>query len=607
MSADDPAMRQLPQVERISAPEAATRVRLSAEDDEADVVHLEVVLHAGLSAASPAILSGFGAWASFLEAQLDFDRLFDIGGLTFIPVTVAREAAVDLARFSFLRVARSMPRLRSLRPAMVVRSRRTPSVELPTNGPVDPELQVAIFDGGVEASSPLAPWVSSHAGPTVGTPDEDDLDHGFEVTGALLFGELGGNGDVPVPYSHVDHYQVLDDKSGDDPDELYDVLQRIRDVLATRDYEFVNLSIGPCLPIEDDDVHLWTVALDELLSDGSTLLTAAVGNWGDLDRSSGNARIQPPSDCVNALGVGAADSMSSTWDRAEYSCVGPGRSPGLVKPDVLAFGGSSLEPFFALHRDRPGRTVGLQGTSYAAPLALRTALGARALLGPRVSPLALKALLVHSAEAGDLDREDVGWGRIPVELEDLVVCQPGRVRVLYQGWLEPRRYLRASVPMPARELRGLVTITATITYAAPIDPAHSGAYTRAGLDVIFRPHSGRIAVERGATVAQSSPFFQASQYSEEDERRRDAHKWETVLSRSRRMRGSSLQAPAFDIHYNARYAGADAPSANRVRYAAVITVDAPREPEIYNEIVTHYAGTLEPLLPVVDIPLRVIT
>lgn len=606
-SDDSAALLNLPRVEKVELPDATARVRLTEEDSNADDVQLEIVLHAGASDVGYAILSGFLAWATYLDASVDVERGFDVGGLTFLPTKVSRASAVELARFSFLRVARSMPRLRTLSPSVVARSESAPMVSLPTVGPIDPDLRVAVFDGGLEEATILSTWARSHDPGAIGAPVDEFLDHGYEVTGALLFGPLSASRPVQQPYSYLDHFRVLDDQSDQDPEELYDVLKRIRDVLSTRPYEYVNLSVGPCLPIEDDDVHGWTVALDAQLSDGKTFLTSAVGNWGDRDRPSGNARVQPPGDSVNALGVGAADIQGLGWERASYSCVGPGRSPGLVKPDILAFGGSSAEPFFVLRRDRPGRTIGYQGTSYSAPLALRTALGTRALLGPRVEPLALRALLIHASESDGHDVEDVGWGRLPADLEAIVACEPGSARVLYQGTLEPRQYLRAPIPLPRRALTGLVSISATIVYAAPVDPAYTGAYTQAGLDVVFRPHSGRFSNEAGARVAKSTSFFQLGRYSTEADLRKDAHRWETVLHQSKRFRGTSLQAPVFDIHYNARSAGSDTATAPPIRYAAVITIDAPKEPNLYNEILTTYAGTLEALVPVVEIPLRITT
>ncbi len=51
---------------------------------------------------------------------------------------------------------------------------------------------------------------------------------------------------------------VGQDEPGNSNFKLYHALARIRDVLQTRKYSFVNLSIGPSMPIEDYDVHAWS-------------------------------------------------------------------------------------------------------------------------------------------------------------------------------------------------------------------------------------------------------------------------------------------------------------------------------------------------------------
>lgn len=284
------------------------------------------------------------------------------------------------------------------------------------------------------------------------------------------------------PYGMVDHYRVLDDRigisdhSGHDPVDLNDALARIRDVLQSRKYAFVNLSIGPCLPIEDHDVHVWTTVLDSLLSDGETLTTVAVGNDGEKDHEFGNARVQVPSDSVNSLAVGAASSQGKTWTRSPYSCIGPGRRHGLIKPEVVAFGGSAEEPFFVLD---PSLSIATPdaGTSFAAPYALRMGMGIRAHFGTSLSALAIKALLVHCSEQGkNLGLHEVGWGRVPRELDALVVCKDGEARIVYQGELTPGQYLRTPVPLPDGVLEGMVTMTATFCFACETD-AHDPATT----------------------------------------------------------------------------------------------------------------------------------
>ena len=341
--------------------------------------------------------------------------------------------------------------------------------------------------------------------------------------------------------------------------------------------------------------------LDSHLSDGRCLASIAVGNTGHLDRPSGNARVQVPSDCVNALSVGAASSRGTDWRRSEYSSVGPGRSPGLVKPDVLAFGGCRREHFYVYEPKTLPRPVAIKGTSFATPATLRLAVGVRAHFGERLSPLALKALLVHAADDAGLPRSEVGWGRLPDQIEDLVICPEGTARVVYQGTLEPARYVRARIPLPAEQLQGMVRISATFCIASTTDPQDPSNYTRAGLDVVFRPHAEKFDREDSVNP-KSEAFFQLRDFSTETELRHQAHKWETTMHACQSKRGSSLLRPVFDIHYNARESGAANQSADKLKYALVITVESTRTPDLYDQVVRTYATQLEPLTPVIEIP-----
>ena len=295
--------------------------------------------------------------------------------------------------------------------------------------------------------------------------------HGVGVTSALLYGSLAHGQSLPQPFTSVDHYRVIDAETAHDPQGHYfDVLNRIMNVLQQDNYQFVNLSLGLFVPIEDEEIHVWTASLDEHFSDGRTLVTVAAGNTGENDWDAGNARIQAPADGVNVLSVGAADCENEKWSRATYSSIGPGRSPGLVKPDVLAFGGSKKFPFWIPDSLQQGQTVPIQGTSFAAPLALRAAIAIRTRLGPVIKPLALKALLIHHSEPLAFEQREVGWGRVPTDFEQMITCPDGTVHVLYQGSLEPGKYLRAGIPpLPAGGVSGDVKLRVTFCYASEIN------------------------------------------------------------------------------------------------------------------------------------------
>ncbi len=587
-------------VEAVRAPTQTERLRsidVAPSDDE--MLLLEVVLHASDDPDQQYILSGFARFAEEIGVDADLPRRLHAGGLCFVPVGATASAVLALAEFAFLRVARPVPRLRSFAP--VERSTPVPTMlpsPLPTQDAIDPDLRIAIFDGGLEGTTPFSQWAVVHDPVGISASVPELTAHGHDVTSAVLFGSLEPGEPAPQPYGVVDHYRVLDDKCSGDPYELYDVLRRIQDVLAARRYEFFNLSIGPALPVEDDEVHMWTAVLDEHLSHGDALAAMAVGNNGASD----DVRIQVPSDCVNGLSVGAADSTRAGWSRADYSAIGPGRSPGRVKPDVLDFGGAAREPFFVYDAASAPMLSMTAGTSFATPSVLRLATGIRAHFGDRLSTLALKALLIHTADAAEHGRQEVGWGKVAADLDEIVLCSDGMVRVVYQGELRPSQYLRALIPMPDTTLPGRIEVLATFCYATPTDPQDSGSYTRSGLEVTFRPHSQRFS-RAGAVDPDPRSFFQRSEF--DSELRRDAHKWETTVHQGHRFLGTTLHDPVFDIHYNARSHGGAARGAEPIPYALVVTVRSNRTPDLYDQVVRSFAGTLEALQPIIEIPVRV--
>ena len=542
--------------------------------------------------------------------QSDFERRFYAGGLCFVEVQAPQRTIINIARFSLVRVVRKMPRLRLLNPAFRISSfDKSMNVSLPNIRSLDESIKVAIFDGGIPQDHPITRWVTPYDTIGIGEPEDSLFEHGVGVTSAFLFGHIEPGTPLSTPFSNVDHYRVLDSDPGVNPYELYEVLDRISNVLATKHYDFINISLGPTLPIEDDEVHAWTAVLDDHLSDGETLATIAVGNDGEGDPSIGANRIQVPADCVNALSVGACDMPDKSWKRASYSSIGPGRSPGIVKPDLVDFGGSLGRPFLTLDPITGTRLIPTGGTSFSSPTVLRLGAGVKAHFGNALNALAIRALLVHCAESTDIDRFEVGWGRVSRSISDIVTCSDNMMRVVFQGKIRASKYLRAPIPLPNSQLKGKVKIKATLVYATACDAHHPGNYTRSGLEVTFRPHKNRrrkVAVGEASPLHPlSKPFFQKEQklFQTEEELRRDAWKWENCLHGEVSFLGKSLDGSFFDIHYNARSEGHNDARSQELEYALIITVEAKNVADLYGQVVRKYATILEPLIPVIDIPL----
>ncbi|MWL87158.1 S8 family peptidase [Cupriavidus sp. SW-Y-13] len=578
VSVPDYIGQQLTEIESVKWLNSEDKVRGELPVDDASH-SFEVALHAGPN--EDDIVIGFQRFAMQLGADVDLKRRIRVGGLTFVPVNATSSQLLALSEFTFLRVARPMPALRIAVPNMVRQTMNGIPFALPTGGPIHTSERVAIFDGGL-GTADLSAWATEYTFPETSDTSGALLMHGSEVTSTFLFGRPKAGAQINRPFMGVDHYRVLAPTSGKDPD-LFDVLLRIKGVLEAGRHRFANLSLGPRMPVYDDEVHVWTATLDQLCANYDILLTVAVGNDGE---AKGADRIQPPGDMVNAIAVGASNSAGPKWKRAPYSCIGPGRSPGYVKPDGVAFGGSAGE-LFEVFNPLLGSVVGVSGTSYSSPLTLRTAAGVAATTNYDLSSIALKALLIHHSEhSARLPRAEVGWGRFREDALTLLECGPDSATVIFRAALAKGEFRRCPVPFPDVLISGKVTVRATFCICAHTDPEHAINYTRSGMGVTFRPLLG-------LGDETSTEFFGIkSQYKAAEREMRDAgHKWETVLHRSRDFTdGTSLSSPVFDVEYHAREVSRSVPpaSAPDVSFALVVTVHAPGVTNLYDLIRQKY-------------------
>ncbi|MCY4184986.1 MAG: S8 family peptidase [Rhodobacteraceae bacterium] len=600
---DDQSNNLLLPIEEISAPTPKDKIR--GELPPSGDLTLETILHA--SEMDSEIIQAFINYLEKQEISIKYGRRFFAKGLCFQALNAPVNRVEDIAAFTGVRLVRQMPGLRIFRPfTLSSRSSSQKNLELPDESPISKNVKVAIFDGGIPEKHPLTKWVNPLEPPGMIPTKDEFLSHGIAVSSAALFGHIDTKKPIQRPYSYIDHYRVVDDAPGQDNNELYEVLDRIENILLSNDFDFINLSIGPRLPIEDDDVHAWTAVLDEYLSKNSTLAMIAVGNDGEGDTIQGFDRIQVPSDCVNAMAIGACNKPDENWKRTSYSSKGPGRSPGIVKPDLVDFGGEITRPFLVVSPNIKPTLDQVQGTSFATPSVLRLGIGVRAHFGMSLNHLAIRTLLIHTCENNEQPFTEVGWGRAARTLNDLVLCNHDTIRIVYQGEISPAKFIRATIPVPDQPFQGFVSITSTICYKTPTDPHHPSNYTRAGLEVTFRPHDDKF--NRNKQIHPNADAFFGSKVlgATEKELRRYAWKWENCLHATRRKKGTSLQNPCFDIHYNSRLESQNFTPDHKLNYAMVVTVQAKGAPDLYNQVVRKYATVIEPLLPIWEIPTQTI-
>jgi hypothetical protein len=584
---------------------AIESIRLMTPEDrvkrgvEAGANDLELVLHYNATM-DRRWRNTFAAYAKSVGVEIDKGIEFQRKDLLFMTASAPRRAADELALFAFVRAIRPLPVPRPLEEPVVLRTAGA-RIVLPLGASVDPKIRMAIFDGGLPLDHPFVPWARAiepqphhHIGHALAPLQA----HGLAVTSSALFGPLKLGTTPPPPYCSVDHYRVLGantlDKKG-----LYRSLAVIDEVLDQSTYDVISLSIGPYECMDDDQVSAWTTLLDDHLGTSDSLGLVAVGNNGIYDEP--HHRIMPPADSVNALGVGACTSTHGDWERAPYSARGPGRCPGIIKPDLVFFGGTDQDKF--LFAGPRGTVLEDLGTSFATPAMARLAAGLRAHFGSSLSPLAIKALLVNSAEDGGHSPLDVGFGRVPPELESLIICPPGTVRILYYGKLRPGGMLRAPLTIPTA-MRARLSMRVTACYSCQTDAQSPGEYSRAALEFYFRPNANKFNIDKetGKRAKQpaTAPFFSQHDHLQEHERRLASQKWNTVMHGSHDKLTSAMQDPCFDIHYVARAPGVSTTPSNapELSYALVVTLQHHATLNLYEQVVAEFPQLLviEPTL-----------
>jgi len=569
-------------------------------------IFLEVAIH---NLGGKQAIEEYSNYAKTLGGEVLRNRIRTIGGLTFVPTYIDQSRVTELATFSFVRVARGMPTVRPF-PTTALRSSSGFNVTLPDQGPVNNNVRAVIFDGGLPDSVDLNLWCNYHEPVGIGNPLPGGVVHGLAVTSAFLFGSLVDGQALRQPFCPVDHVRVIGDTDNYDL-QYIDILDRITNYLDQHqgEYQFVNLSLGPDFSIEDDEVNQWTSSLDARFCFENIMATVAAGNSGERDKKLKLNRIQPPSDAVNVLSVGATDTLGAKWKKASYSSIGPGRSPGFVKPDGVAFGGSHSEPFMVLDASSVPRSYPIQGTSFAAPFVLGAAAGTKALAGNDLTPLATRALVIHRAEAGKHKKEEVGWGLLPTTPQQIMTCDDDEALVVYQGTLLIGQHLRANLPLPSGSIQGMVTLRATLLIAPEVDMEHPGAYTKGGLEVAFRPNSSKFNKNKDGTTPahpKTVPFFSGSKMFKEEEfrLREGGFKWEPCFRHEANFRGSSMLESCFDIWYHHRDGATSAENPQALPYALIISLKAPKEKNFYNRVVRTYSQILIPMKPQIQIPIQ---
>ena len=336
-------------------------------------------------------------------------------------------------------------------------------------------------------------------------------------------------------------------------------------------------------------------------------------------------RIQVPSDMVNGMSVGAASTRDSNtnYSRAPYSAVGPGRWGARIQPLGVCFGGDDNTNRF-LCLGPQGQRIEWSGTSFAAPLAIHGLCHLQEKLrGSALDSHTLKAFAAHFAQRRSKlhVEQELGYGLLRERYEDILSCPTNEVTVIYHDTLRHNEVAGFTLPFPIGiDPQAQVKIQWTLCYTTRVDPAEAQDYTQAGVSVVFRPHARRIpvtytdanqirvfdieeerdafenAIASGGVPGRNPASDSGREMKINEQRLRDAGKWETLIQHRFGRASAKLFWPRLDLSYFVRDGGSLVSPNSRedLDFTLLVSVKAPQGTKLY-EMVTNQFPILTPV------------
>jgi len=563
--------------------------------------------------ATESTLSKFERLVRSVGGRVFSDENDVVDGLTFIALEIPPSRVDEVAAFNPLRSLTPTPKIGLLQRAHSAEA-SIGLLDVPAARNGLPE--VLIFDGGINCESGIFSGHATSINLTGEAMTGDGERHGSAVTAAVLFGDVANSGSALEPAAHVTHYQIVPAKDND-ASEFPWVLRRIQEIVRTTDARIVNLSLGPTAPVEDREPHRWTAVLDKVAYERQILFVTAAGNNGSSDGSTGLNRVQSPADMVNGLCVGAADKPSPEvdWNVAPYSARGPGRPGARIQPAILAFGGTTTDHFGRV-RSNGEIFKDHHGTSYAAPLVTNALARISTQLQSRSDLNTLRALAVHFAEnPAKHILVDVGHGRLSGDIDELLNCSSNQATVIYQGDIKRDEVRSFYLPVPSTLTNGKVDIRWSLALSTATDSAEAGEYSKAGLELKFRPHADTYSMRRkkpgtsndetkivrksdaarvslmedqGWKLSTNPVTKQPKESTRNEVAKRDQGKWEALWRADTTMQASSLFQPRIDINHLTREGGRITTGTDDIEFSLVVSVTSRANLPVYADVKTEF-------------------
>lgn len=342
----------------------------------------------------------------------------------------------------------------------------------------------------------------------------NDFRHGTAVTSLIVDGpSFNPNLDDHLGRFRVRHFGVAKDSQF----SSFTVLKLIDEIVTTnKDIKVWNLSLGSALEISKNFISPEAAILDRIQNENDVLFV--ISGTNKVKDTKKRMAIGSPADSINALVVNSVDFDGKP---ASYARNGPVLS-FFTKPDVSYYGGEKGNPIRVC---TPLGESFVAGTSFAAPWISRKLCYLIHVLG--LSREAAKALLIHSTLSWEKTQKDetlIGYGIVPVTIEEVVQCKNDEIRFVIQGISEKYDTYNYNLPVPIYKNKHPFIAQATLCYFPHCSRLQGVDYTSTEFDFKF----GRVKSTGVESLDHNNQGAQDLDFTYEADARRLYRKWDNV-------------------------------------------------------------------------------
>jgi len=405
------------------------------------------------------------------------------------------------------------------------------------------EPTIGVIDTLFDKSVYFSKWVEYKEMLAVPTEGKDYI-HGTEVSSIIVDGaSINPELDDGCGRFKVRHFGVA--TAGEF--SSFAIVQSIRRIVAANsDIKVWNLSLGSNQEVNHNFISPEAAVLDQIQSEFDVIFVVSGTNKNQLH--SDVVSVGSPADSINSLVV---NSVKLDGNPASYSRSGPILS-FFRKPDVVYYGGDDKEEIRVCS---PSGERHVKGTSFATPWMSRKIAYLIYVMG--LSKEAAKALVIDSATGWTSEHVDVdllGYGKVPVRIEDVLKCKDDEIRFILTGAAEEYETYTYKIPVPIVNNKFPYLARATLCYFPECSRSQGVDYTNTELDIKFgrlktvtKDKKGqKVQVVQIASINNNRQDEGARRSNREVNARRIYRKWDNVKQIGETLKGRLIPRKSYE-------------------------------------------------------------